>query len=478
MLLAVAVQVHSAQACPASVRKKILRFNKKAMEDYDLLEFESAKQTLLDAKSMARRKGCDDHSVAAKTYVNLAVLYIQGFKDEDRGKLMFRKALGISKHVKLDRQVATPKLLRIFNSVKKTLGVRVTRPVRPPPDVRRPPRPPRPVEPEKPARGLEHSPLEEAPRSTALEVKARVGNDMKASKVLLFYKVVGQNSFQAIPMKKVTEWTWKTTVPAGDVRGRSFYYYIEIRHQGKPQAASGNAASPHIIMLTKPTARDTGPVENPLDRGKGNNPTIKKKGEPVAGFSRVFLALSGNVNVGYVGKWKGDLSNVEPRTPGFALGTYGGLVEGGYFITPAMLISIAFQLGYASSDLSERAVIGWQGLVRFRYVALGAAPKSIFKFYVGAQIGGGDIYHMLELDGRQDTFRSGPGLIIGALVGFWVGTETVAGFLEIDPKGVIDFTKDVATVEVSGATIEVQHSQQHTFALGIVAGVAFRFGRF
>lgn len=475
VFLCAAVHTYPAAGCPSSARNRILKLNKKAMEDYDLLEFESAKQSLLDAQAIARRKGCDEHSVAAKTYVNLAVLYIQGFKDEDRGKLMFRKALGISKNVQLDRQVATPKLLRIFNAVKRTLGVRVTTP-RPRPDEPIPRPRPRPEEPEKPAKGLEHKPIDEAPRDSDLEVKARVGDDLKASKVLLFFKVVGQNDFQALPMKKVTEWTWKVTVPGNDMRGRSFYYYVEVRHEGKPQAASGNAASPHIIMLTNPVPRAGGPVENPFgSKGKGSDTHIKKKEKAGARFSKFYLAVCGGLNLGYVGKWPGDLSVTKPRTPGFAMGTFGGMLEFGYFLQPAMLLSIAFSLGYASSDLSERAVLGWQASARFRYVVLGAPPKSIFKFYIGGQIGGGDIYHVLELDGKQDTFRSGPGLIIGALVGIWVGTETVSGYLEVDPKGVIDFTKDVVVVEVPGGTQEVKHGAQHTFALGITAGVAFRF---
>ena len=120
-----------------------------------------------------------DNSRASLALANESVLrlnansamVIQGFKDEDRGRLMFRKALRIYKRVQLDRQVATPRLLRIFNSVKRNAGVRVIEAPRPRPG----PRPPEPEpEDEKPAKGLEHTPLEEAPRNTALVVKCRV----------------------------------------------------------------------------------------------------------------------------------------------------------------------------------------------------------------------------------------------------------------------------------------------------------------
>ena len=162
-LLATGLHTSSARArCSAATKKKILRLNKSAMEDYDLLEFESAKQSLLDAKRLARNKGCHKDLVAAKTYVNLAVLYIQGFKDEDRGKLMFRKALRITSKVRLDRQVATPKLLRLFNDVRKDMGVSSGGGGGDEPPVETPRPQPRPREPEKPAKGFEHKLLDEA----------------------------------------------------------------------------------------------------------------------------------------------------------------------------------------------------------------------------------------------------------------------------------------------------------------------------
>jgi hypothetical protein len=136
-----------------------------------------------------------------------------------------------------------------------------------------------------------------------------------------------------------------------------------------------------------------------------------------------------------------------------------------------MLLSLMFKLGYAQSDHSNVPVLGWHALARFRYVVLGAEPGNLFRLYVGGELGVGTVYHSLELDGKFDTFESGPGLLLGALVGAWIGTDTVGGFIEIDPKGVIDFTAD--TEETENAV--VQHDRQHTFSLGITAGLYFRF---
>ncbi len=484
VVLGAALVGHAGSArarCSSSVKKKILRLNKSAMEDYDLLEFESAKQSLLDAQRIARVEGCDEDPINAKTYTNLAVLYIQGLKDEDRGRLMFRRALRISKNIKLDRQVATPKLIRIFESVRSEMGLSGgggggggggTEP-----DARPPARPrpiARPPEPEKPAKGLEHTPIEEAPRSTPLEVKCRIGDDLGAGRVVLFYKHRGQIDYTAVPMKKVSHWTWKITIPASDMVGPSLYYYIEARKGEKPMAASGNAASPYIIALTNPP-RGSGnePTENPFqDGGKGHKKGKKgSKGKKKGGIG-IYLALGGGLHFGYIGSWYGDLSAQKPGSPGIAMGTFDGRVEAGYFISPAMLASLNFSFGYALSDRSEQAVWGWQVLARFRYVALGATSGGPFRLYVGGELGGGVAYHSLTLKGGRDSFESGPGLILGALVGFWLGSETVSWFLELDPKAVIDFTTSTVSVE-GGTTIE--HPKQHTFTIGLTTGVAFRF---
>ncbi len=168
--------------------------------------------------------------VNAKTYTNLAVLYIQGLKDEDRGRLMFRRALRISKNIHLDRQVATPKLIRIFNGVRKEMGISGgggsnsnggsgtgTPPLARPRPVARP------RAPEKPAKGLEHTPVEEAPRTVDLMMTCRVGDDLGANRVMLFYKTQGQVQYQVVPMEKKTRWTWKAIIPGSAVIGRSMY---------------------------------------------------------------------------------------------------------------------------------------------------------------------------------------------------------------------------------------------------------------
>src|SRR6478736_10314818 len=97
MLLITSGPVHA-----QDIEKQVSRMNKKAMEDYDSLEFDSARKTLVDAIAMLRANGYDETPIAAKTYVNLGIIYISGFKDVNRGKQQFVNALKINPDVKLD----------------------------------------------------------------------------------------------------------------------------------------------------------------------------------------------------------------------------------------------------------------------------------------------------------------------------------------------------------------------------------------
>ncbi len=132
------------------IEKQVARMNKKAMEDYDSLEFDSARKTLVDAIAMLRANGYDETPIAAKTYVNLGIIYISGFKDVNRGKQQFVNALKINAEAKLDPALGTPELEEAFDAARKQAGVK------------KPPPAPKPVKPVKPP--VEEEPLPPPPQ--------------------------------------------------------------------------------------------------------------------------------------------------------------------------------------------------------------------------------------------------------------------------------------------------------------------------
>src|SRR5206468_3659582 len=92
---------HSATA-QQEVVKNVERLNKKAMEDYDLLEFEAARTKLQSGMQKLLDAGLDESPTAAKVYISLGMVYIAGFKDRNRGVQQFVEALKIDGTAQLD----------------------------------------------------------------------------------------------------------------------------------------------------------------------------------------------------------------------------------------------------------------------------------------------------------------------------------------------------------------------------------------
>ncbi len=64
--------------------------NKKALDDYDTLDWDAAKRILLDALVAGKKAGLDNHPVMGRTYIHLGAVYITGFKDRQKGMQSFR----------------------------------------------------------------------------------------------------------------------------------------------------------------------------------------------------------------------------------------------------------------------------------------------------------------------------------------------------------------------------------------------------
>ena len=91
-MLAFLLLAAAARPALADEAERIQQMSRKAMEDYDSLEFDSAKRTLTDCIGMLRSSGLDETALAAKVYTNLGIVYIAGFRDKGRGQQQFERA--------------------------------------------------------------------------------------------------------------------------------------------------------------------------------------------------------------------------------------------------------------------------------------------------------------------------------------------------------------------------------------------------
>ena len=82
---AVALAPQTARAQDQAAIDKLVQMNKKALDDFDTLDFDAAKRVLLDALVAGKKAGLDNHPVMGRTYIHLGAVYITGFKDRQKG---------------------------------------------------------------------------------------------------------------------------------------------------------------------------------------------------------------------------------------------------------------------------------------------------------------------------------------------------------------------------------------------------------
>ncbi|HEX4456408.1 MAG TPA: hypothetical protein VIA18_00480 [Polyangia bacterium] len=412
----------AAVATPAradDVEKQVIKMNKRAMDDYDSLEFESSRRTLLDAVQQLRSNGLDDGPTAAKTYLNLGIVYINGFKDRNRGQQQFLNALKIDAQIKVDPTEATPETDEAYAAAKRQLAA--SAPVTPtPPEEPTPPPQTTPAPPSDEVHGLVHNAVDESRPNAPIPIRAKLGSDVGATRVFLFYRGSGQEDFVSVPLKNTSGVDWVSVIPGDAVVGKSLQYYLEARDaRGRAVVGAGSAMNPFIILIT-----DTAPppqnvpevdLEDPLARER----MVKRKREDEKHSSHDHVFIFVMPGFGFGVQPKGNHTEVAYQfksqytayvpTPinstGTAVAPFHIGVELGYSITPSFSLSLLgrFQVvtgGNAETQKTDttqgatsKAGGAVAGFLRARYRFL----DGRFHPYIHADIGGGQIRQYVDI---------------------------------------------------------------------------------
>ncbi|HVV49160.1 MAG TPA: hypothetical protein VHO06_05855, partial [Polyangia bacterium] len=116
---AVALSAAPAFAQDQAAIDKLVQMNKKALDDYDTLDFDAAKRILLDALSIGKKAGLDNHPVMGRTYIHLGAIYITGFHDRQRGLQNFARALEIDPQIQLSKGIETSEVTAAFAEAQR-----------------------------------------------------------------------------------------------------------------------------------------------------------------------------------------------------------------------------------------------------------------------------------------------------------------------------------------------------------------------
>ena len=119
MVLLIGASSARAQPEPPAVAQ-VLELNRKALNDYDNLNFDEARADLKEALALCDRNGLGNHPVRARTYVNLGVVLLAADAAHPEIALAhFRRAFQIQSDVQLPTRVANPEVAQAFAQAKR-----------------------------------------------------------------------------------------------------------------------------------------------------------------------------------------------------------------------------------------------------------------------------------------------------------------------------------------------------------------------
>jgi len=304
--------VARAQNAPAV--DKLIQMNKKALDDYETLEWDTAKRTLLQALVFAKKSNLETHPMMARTYVHLGAVYIVGFNDKQKGLQSFQRALEIDPTIRISKAMSTPELEEIFAQASHggssggggadraetppDRGVEAEPP--PPPSGGRrrrapimesepPPPPPKPAEdedsePDLPARinVLECPTKDETPPDKSVLIRCAIAPNLPVTKLFLLYLEPGNDDFTPAQMEKTPKGWYAAKIPKKAVSGTSLRFYVEGRNdKGKAIVSNGRVDSPNVMLIRETEAAETEKElggtkrtreENPLDEPDPTRP--------------------------------------------------------------------------------------------------------------------------------------------------------------------------------------------------------------
>jgi hypothetical protein len=409
----------------------VAKLNKKAVDEYENLNFDESRKLLQNALDLCAQSGLDKHDVTARTYVHLGVVMFAGFKQKADAIKFFRRALAIQPDIKLDKSLANPEVQEVFDQAvteqkneaggsagggetSSAPGVAATD-------------------------AILHTPVIRATQGKPIAIKATIAPELGATKVILSFTTEGSEDFGEREMKQdpVVEGNWVGEIPASATSGASVGYYIEAQNDAeKTLATKGSDRTPIRIKLV----------------GPGGAPVAaKKKVAPKDTESSSWaLGLGLGSGVGYA-TGKGEVNAFHQLKPaGFAAAQLLHIApEVGYFLSPDLLLSVQLRIQIVTggtpyydgpngtsqcgtSGVCNPASYAFAGLARLLWFL----SDADFRPYLGGVAGLGQIRHVATFKsitncGEQgtatcvDTVASGP-VLFGGAAGFFY--EVASGF--------------------------------------------------
>jgi hypothetical protein len=433
----------TARAQDAAVLTKVTDLNKKAVEAYENLDMEEAAKFLRQALELCAAEGLNNHKAKARTHIHLGIVMVGGLKQRDRGIQQFKRALEIDPSIRPTKILVNPEIQSAFDEALKDASSAPAPAVaaaKEPKEEPKPPEPPpapaahaAPVEtaaaggdgkPPRTVKGIFHQPITEAKPSSTVTVKAAVEPTIGAEKVILAYRPEGASDFLARDMEKDEQGWFVARIPEPATHGSVVSYYIEARNRaGGALAANGSSTEPHVIGLggeSASAAVAAGGDDPP--RGGGSVGEVEESFGPSGHKYWFSLGIGGGYG------WAKGTPEVNPTNKvGKKLEFAGGFApaqllhivpEVGFFVAPNLLLSLQgrIQIVTAATEVRDASCpdqknpatqVGVCEPAKGAIAFLGRATWLLgeakpFRPWVSASAGGGEIRHLIDIEGLKD----------------------------------------------------------------------------
>jgi hypothetical protein len=394
---------------------KITLLNRKAVDAYQHLEFETAVRLLNEALDVSERAGLTMHPIRARTFMTLGIVTLGGFKQRDQAIKYFRRALQIQPEVRLSPGLANPEIQAAFDEAISGLGNGGSDEMTP-------------------EKALVHEPVRVGQLGHAVPITVVPDKDLGASAIVLRYRPVTAPAFIDLPMQKDPSGTFVGAIPSSATADQQAVYFIEARRpDGSVIVRRGSAADPIVVALVEPTKPAA---------------AVATHAEPKAAAApkSFYFALLGGSGVG-TASGTGEATRNSVTSSGLGWTRAGQLApEIGYFVTPQLRLGVQARLQlvtgatpYAIPGMTAPTECGtdhicspssgaFAGLAKAAWSFLD--PEGAFQPYASLSAGFGTIRHVAKVSAPptcgsgptpmgtcMDTVAGGP-VLVGPGVGF------------------------------------------------------------
>lgn len=431
---------------------------REAMENYDLLEYDTAKKLLDEAIAIAKKNKLDKDPGTAQAYLDLGLtLFAAG--DTEGAKTAFAAATAIDPKIQISAAYKAPELNKLLDEARASSAGSTTG--------------------SEPAssddaidcaevKGLQHTIVDTAPAGAPLAIEALVGADVTATKVAVMYRDEHASEYNEVKLQKTGECKYTGSIPGSAMKGSLVHYYVAAFNDlNKPIAAKGSSGAPNLIEIAG-TATGRSDNEDPIG-DKGGEVTKRV----VAGSKapRVMVSIFGGTGAGFLtGTTEGGYMVTDQGFKSWGNSLVVLTPELSYIVTPQVSIGIAARLGFpvganvAATGTAGHSTIAPGALLRIRY-ALSPSGEGV---RVMGQVGGGVMRNTLSVttgEAGMDTDIVGQGpLLLGGGIGY---IKSIAGKLSFVAD--VSALVGIAVVDKLGTT-KVNTGFGADFSLGLALG--------